>query len=209
MVTADLKALAGAGFILARLWASEIDETFIEQIESMDSSGPFSFLSDVQELLNSKTRDEHERNEMFDELAADFCRIMIGPGDHAAPVQSVWKSGSLSGETADQVNEIVSCIANVQLPVTEIVDHFANEIWIASVLLLQAHEVQDSNDDLLDALNDFYRSHVAWGTKMTVRAQQFAQTEFYKNMLNTTRQWLDELDSVLSMTDKPSTRSSS
>ena len=186
-------AQAGIGLLLARLWAREVDTVLINDLnrEPLRSS-----LCDLPDEINAgsdcwwpTTDDEVGINE----LAIDYCRIMIGPRGHAAPYQSVWQAGSYSGNSAVHMQRWFQQFPQMPVPVPDMPDHVANPIQLLAWLLMLNQHADATTGDVVAK---FYRQHLAWARPMLRRAERLAKTKFYRIVFRLTNWWLDEVDDL-------------
>lgn len=180
----EAHAVTGVCLMLSRLWAKEVDRELLLRLNAEP---------ELNRLLPlPKANDRGDDASWLEELAIDFCAIMIGPGPHAAPVQSVWSNGSISGRSSDLMREYLKCFDQVQIQVPELTDHFANQLQVAGLLLSGVGERAGESEFSLEMLTAFWIDHVNWARPMVRKARSIANTEFYRGVTDLTEELLDE-----------------
>ena len=84
----DLEGLAGFYQLLSRLWVAEIDEMWFEVLSEGSLAGAAGELG---------LQLEGPVDEVIEQLAIEYCQLMIGPQGHVPPHQSVWSEGQFQG----------------------------------------------------------------------------------------------------------------
>ena len=182
----EAHALAGASLLLSRLWANEVDRELLCRLRADPT------LNQLQ--LPPESHNPDDDTNWLEELAVDFCAIMIGPGAHAAPVQSVWSQGSISGRATDLMRDFLNCVEQDQIPVPRQADHFANQLYVAGRLLSAVGDGAESSGFSHDLVSAFWSDHVRWARPMVRKAKAIANTDFYAAMADLTGMLLDEGD---------------
>ena len=91
--------IAGVFALLARLWASETDAATLTSLARPPVADVWRSLGG--EIPNRPTDD------LLEELAVDYCQILIGPGDHASPVSDTTVLASL-GAGSDHMDHVIT-----------------------------------------------------------------------------------------------------
>ena len=181
---------AGVATWLARAWAREIDQEWLMTLQTE----PFN------ELLGdacAEIETPEDEQKWLETWAVDFCRIMIGPRSHAAPIQSVWSEGKIAGNISEQMNELASVIRPAVQHVQGIPDHFANQLQWFSQILARQHLAESTPEDesnvaaCQDLAKLFLQRHLSWAHPMLRKAAGLAQTQFYQSMIEMTQSWLE------------------
>lgn len=126
-------------------------------------------------------------DEVIEELAVDFCRIFIGPKDHAPPIQSVWSEDQLQGTPVESMKYFMSIAPPKNRGPIE--DHLGIQLEMMGLILVAQTEFPDDADSLAQA---FFVRHIAWSTLMLQGAQAIAQTDFYRQIIRATGKFVDQ-----------------
>lgn len=177
---ADAVERAGVYNLLAYLWAKEVDAQLLSQF----TSGP---------LKDAWGRDFTPGKQTLDTLHQDFCQLFIGPQGHTPPVQSVWEERRFEGDAAASMREYFR-ILNFDPPFGDALppDHAAN-ILASCGHLLSAFAADDNTTDradYADLYSAIYVSHVGWIRELAVAAGNRARTDFYREVLKMTAEFL-------------------
>ena len=95
----DLEGLAGFYRLLSRLWVSELDAEWLETL--VDGS-----LADVAEELEFPL--DGPREEVLEQLAIEYCGLVIGPKNHVPPHESlaIAETGTEKGGDVTELTEL-------------------------------------------------------------------------------------------------------
>lgn len=177
------QALAGVLDLLARLWARELDQNELTQFAHSEMAMHWQALGG---WLPHSTDEIDEK--LIDELAVDYCQLLVGPQHQIPPVQSVWSLGSYGSELAQSMQQFVDAMPEF-MPCCPIVDHFAVQLQYAASLFSVDRSSLDRNAiEKLDALTErFLQTHLQWPARFLEIVEQAAQTMFYQGLARVTR----------------------
>ena len=84
--------------LLSFLWSAELTRDSLAELTVSELAVPWRQLGGwLPESVDQIT------SELLEELAVDYCQLLIGPDGHASPTQSVWEEGQLQGSAADSM----------------------------------------------------------------------------------------------------------
>ena len=175
----DLEGLAGFYQLLSRLWVAEIDEMWFEVL----SEG--SLAESAGEL---GLRLEGPGDEVIEQLAIEYCQLMIGPHGHIPPHQSVWSEGQFQGKTVVSMQQYLEVVGE-QVDST-MRDHLGVQLGVMGMVV---DELSDTRrNDLTELARSFFGDHVAWIEQFLVRAGESTASKFYGRLIAVTAEFLAE-----------------
>lgn len=176
------EALAASGVyaLLSRIWLREIDVSFIEQLRDTPLGEAFRSAGGIV-----------PPTEDIDELAAEYCRLFIGPKNHLPPFQSVWAQGTLQSEITNSVQTFADALryqhdANDGSAMS---DHLGMQLGIMSHALRLLGEAP-TDEARMELVDEFYRRHLTWPYKLFASAKERCELEFYTSMIEMTESFL-------------------
>ena len=179
MPAGDFEQAAGVFALLSRLWAKEVDSKTLNNMTQPPFANAW---KEAGGNLPSQVSAE-----LIDELAVDYCQLLIGPKNHVSPVQSVWDQARFQAEATESMQKYLQMIDGFQ-PCVDFVDHIAVQLQFASALFSMADQSQRK---LIQGLGvAFCRDHLEWSESFFRRIEQQAETEFYKSLAQVSRQFL-------------------
>lgn len=124
-------------------------------------------------------------DDTVEDLAIDYCKILIGPKDFCPPFQSVWESGHMQSYVVDSMDEYLQVVQ----PVSDqsIKDHAGLQMELMSLILRYEADHDGQSEGLAQS---FYRNHIAWMDKLFRRAAGLADTDFYKTVFQSAAKFI-------------------
>lgn len=182
--TSDRAELAATCRLVAGFWLHEVDQNTLQLLA--DDRVRAAWI----ELGGCLPEDGSSSSETLDQLAADYCQLLIGPKKHLPPVQSVWSDHVFQSKSASATHKFYDLCADFERPGT-IDDHLGCQLHFAGFLLEQAHHDAAAEQVLVQ----FQREHLSWAEQLLDRVAQKAETDFYRGLAVVTRQLIKELAS--------------
>ncbi|MBQ10131.1 MAG: hypothetical protein CMJ45_01095 [Planctomyces sp.] len=180
----DLEGLAGFYRLLSRLWVAEIDPEWFEALANGS-------LSEVAADLGLPVAGSAE--EVIEQLATEYCRLMIGPQDHVPPHQSVWTEGQFQGHTAVSMQRYLEVVG--EKVDSTMSDHIGVQLGVMSLMVDElASSLQDDTkrNSLKELVRSFFGEHVEWIQQFLVQAGKSTESEFYSRLIAVTGEFLAE-----------------
>ena len=188
----DLEGLAGFYRLLSRLWVAEIDQEWFDAL----SSGS---LSEVAADLGLQV--EGSAKEVIEQLATEYCRLVIGPQGHIPPHQSVWTEGQFQGHTTVSMQRYLEVVGEEVN--STMCDHLGVQLGVMGLVVDElADSLQDNTkrNSLTELARSFFGDHVEWIKQFLVRAGTSTGSKFYGRLITVTeeflvaerREWLSE-----------------
>ena len=181
---AQQSATAGMYRLLSTLWCSEVSESLLAELRSGSCGQTFAehqfFIAD--EVIDGNI------------LAADYCQLLVGPRDHLPPYQSVWEEGQLAGRAAASMRRYVEILQCPLLRREIEADHLGYQLSMMGTITAGISTVSCKRESLVsyDELGrDFFAAHLRWPAPLLARAEQQAQTNFYRALSRCTREFLE------------------
>ena len=170
---------AGVFALLSRMWAREMDRDSLVALARPP-------LATEWQALGGIVIQEIDEN-CLEELAVDYCQLLIGPQGHVSPVQLVWDQKRFSGDATGSMQKYLNLL-NGFVPAIEMVDHVAVQLQFAGALTGLSAE---SGRPLLRGLvTAFARDHLDWTYEFFRRTENQARTGFYKGLSVVSRRFL-------------------
>ena len=159
--------------LLGRLWLAEIDQPFVDMLES--DADFYQSIMDVGCDLS-----ELGASEILLELAEDYCQLFLGPANHLPPYQSVWMDGQFAGQHSVEMRKWCE-IARVEPATME-----ADQLGIQLTVMARIVEAEQ-----LEAEKVFFWQHLSWTRRLTETAAERASTAFYRSMTRMTAEYIE------------------
>ena len=191
----DLEGLAGFYRLLSRLWVSELDAEWLEML--VDGS-----LADVAEELEFPL--DGPREEVLEQLAIEYCGLVIGPKNHVPPHQSVWVEGQLHGQTVVSMQQFLEVVRE-EVDAT-MSDHLGVQLGVMGIIVESLAESQAMPEtgtetgtekgsdvtELTELARVFFATHIMWITRFLARAGAATDSKFYLRLIAVTSEFLAE-----------------
>lgn len=165
--------LAVAYGLLGRFLSAEIDADFLASLSTVEMQ---------RCLISMGIQTDELTEESLGLLAVDYCQTFLGPRGHVSLHQSVAQTGLLDGPAVASMKEFLQC---VRVPVRsgQMVDHLGLQLTVYSAILSAADGQEEPVGQMAE---QFFDSHVRWGSEVCRRASLVAQTDFYRAVLSVT-----------------------
>ena len=185
----DIAATANVYRLLARLWMREVDLPLLQALTTTTLRDTFVGAGGaLPDAINQAT---------VDELAIDYCRLLIGPTGHLPPYQSVWQSGQLQSQTVTSMQTFIE-ITGYQ-PTTEssltLPDHLALQLDLASHIAEQFQHADRNTPDfatLDDLRRTYFATHLQWPSEFLQAVASRSGTAFYRSLASLTASFLQQ-----------------
>lgn len=161
--------------LLGRLWLREVDLETLRQLNQPGVRAAF-------EVLGGSVPTEIGP-ESVEQLAVDYCQLLIGPQDQLSPVQSIWESQQFQGAAAASMNRYFQMLEGYEPP-SRIVDHLGVQLDFAGRLTL-AVENESSGQRIAV---QYAKDHLQWCNLLLERMMERAETDFYRGLARITQQ---------------------
>ena len=177
-----MEQLAAVYGLLAKLWVQELDAPTLRALAEPP-------LVDVWRSLGGQVPAD-QNQQTIDELAADYCQLLIGPSDPVSPVQSIWMEDRYEGSAATSMQQFFDLLPGYRPP-ANIRDHIGNQFDYLGELFARA-----ANDDYPETYTglarNFMQKHLAWTSPFFAEVEARAETDFYRGLARVTRSFLDQ-----------------
>jgi TorA maturation chaperone TorD len=163
---------------LGRIWLKEVD---LETLEAMREPGffePYRSLGGfVPESANDAT---------VEELAVDYCRILVGPKNQISPVQSVWIENQFQSNSASSMKKFFDLLPDYQAP-DSLSDHIGVQLDFLGTL------TQEPNPEAKEIARLFCQKHLGWVDKFFDQVERGSNSNFYNGVTRVTRCLINEV----------------
>ncbi|MEM7454082.1 MAG: molecular chaperone TorD family protein [Planctomycetota bacterium] len=189
----EREELAAVARLAARLWLFEVDAEMLSILRNADIVAAFSESGfPVPETLADKNNDAQSAatendSALIDELAVDFCSLLVGPKGHVPPVESVWRSDRFEGQPAADSRTFFELLPRYQPP-SKISDHIGTQLdFVAAVL-----EADTDEPEVFEIVVRFARQRLEW-TAPFLSAVERRENKFYCWLAKLTADLIDTL----------------
>lgn len=141
-------ALGSVAKLLGELWLREVTLQRLQQLHADRSIGDS--LKSLGMELPSVNADAVDAK--IEELAIDYCQLLIGPKGHLSPVQSVWVAEQFQSSCVDAMKSFFELLPGYQPP-GSFHDHIGVQLDFAGSVLIAADRLSDSGGDVTTAAN--------------------------------------------------------
>ena len=180
--TTNHEELAATIKLVAGLWLREVDDSTLELLNDQRVVEAWASLG------GSIPSGGTSSSETIDQLAADYCQLLIGPKKHLPPVQSVWADQVFQSQAASSTHRFYDLYADYAPP-GSIDDHLGCQLHFAGFLLAEAGDPETTTDVLMR----FHAKHLTWATRLLMRVSEKSETDFYRGLASVTRRLIDDL----------------
>ncbi len=142
-----------------------------------------------------------------EELAVDYCQLLIGPKNHIPPVQSIWSEQRFQGNAAASMIRFFELLPEYVPPIGTLdgvaanngmLDHFGVQIDFLGNLLVSGQVEAADQDNLTSQLvKQYFAEHLQWSLPVIRKIQNQAETEFYRGMAKITLEVLSTFEEKL------------
>lgn len=182
-------ALGHCGILLGSCW---IKEMTLESLSALGAGGSPE-LKDALKKLEweiPEPADAQARDAVIEELAIDYCRLLIGPKGHLSPVESVWTTDQFQSESVSAMQAFFDLLPEYQPPIS-LHDHIGVQLDYAGNLLVAAGN--SGEPAAFEPVLAFCGSRLAWIDGLLRGINSTAQTEFYRGLSTATGRWVAEV----------------
>ena len=165
--------------LIGRLWLREVTLPTLEAMGASDFRQPFIELGG---FIPDQIDDA-----IVEELAIEYCELLIGPRGHISPVQSVWSTNQFQSKSAASMNRFFDLVPDYK-PESNLSDHIGVQFDFLSVLLLQ------SDKQVNEVITLFVDKHLRWTDRFLERVVSRENSDFYQGLANVTRQLIASID---------------
>lgn len=178
-MTQTTNELADVAELIGRLWLREI------KVETLAAMSLEAFRVPYQELGGFVPEETHE--DMVEDLAIEYCALLIGPKGQISPVQSVWETNQFQSATAASMSRYFELIPGYVAD-SNLSDHIGVQLDYLSALLRQSETATAE-----EIIQHFSESHLAWTDRFLERVVSSTSSEFYAGLARVTRKLIDSL----------------
>ena len=143
------RSRANVYVLLSRLFSSEVDDPLLEWLSSEETLSTLASLNvDTSPLATCHVKeDSPEKEDLLDDLAAEYAALFILPGD-LSPYESVRLKGQLCQEPEWKVRQFyLDCGLVVKENTKIFADHIGAELGFLAYLAEKEADALDSGDD--------------------------------------------------------------
>ena len=182
-------ALGHCGILLGSCWMKEMTHESLSALGSDGSPELREALKKLEWEIPEPT-DSDARDGVIEELAIDYCRLLIGPKGHLSPVESVWVTDQFQSETVSAMQAFFDLLPGYQPPIS-LHDHIGVQLDYAGNLLIAAGK--SGEPEAFDPVLAFCGSRLGWIDGLLRGISSLAQTDFYRGLSTATGRWVADV----------------
>jgi TorA maturation chaperone TorD len=118
---------------------------------------------------------------MIEQLAAEYCRLLVGPKGHVSPVESVWADNQFQSKTAASMRRFFELIPDY-VPESNLSDHLGVQLDFLGDLIDRTEA--GASDEIT---KHFVAVHLNWVPGFLDRVEQRDDSKFYSGLASVTR----------------------
>lgn len=168
--------------LLARIWLRELDAPTLTALSSPPLRAAYEAAGGIAPPASDPTTQ--------DELAAEYCRLFVGPKQHLPPHQSVWQSGQFEGEATVSMRrwcEILGYGGAVEEGGGLMPDHLGVQLDVLGYLLQQSAARPGDAAELKELMGAFRTAHLRWPKPLFAAVESRQPHPFYRGLVAVTR----------------------
>ncbi len=177
-----LEQLAAVYGLLAHLWIKEVDQPMLDALNDPQLKSVFESLGGHVPTDNSPA--------VVEQLAVDYCQLLIGPKGHISPIQSIWEKGQFETASAASMQKYFELLPGYRPP-TSIKDHIGNQFDFLGELFARA-ATGDHPETFTRIATLFFEEHMEWTHPFFDKVESQAETDFYRGLARLTRNFLQQ-----------------
>ncbi|MCR9199462.1 MAG: molecular chaperone TorD family protein [Planctomycetaceae bacterium] len=155
--TEELRSVAPVFHLLSQIWLKEWTG---DLTKTWQNAAAF-----TTELLDERAVDMQSAD--LEDLATEYCRLFIGPGEFLPLVQSVWETGQRAGASTASMQTYLERLQLDRPISTEAADHLGHIFWLFARLL----EGLPDTSAGLPVLQEFFDAHLRWPAELLRRIE--------------------------------------
>ncbi len=184
-------ALGHCGILLGNCWLNEMTHETLSALGESTSAELKDALRKLEWKIPGPGSSE-AREEVIEELAIDYCQLLVGPKGHLSPVESVWVSDQFQSETVSAMKAFFDLLPGYQPPIS-LQDHIGVQLDYAGNLLIAAGN--SGEPAAFEPLAAFCGSRLTWIDGLLDGVRSRAKTDFYRGLSVATGRWVAEVQS--------------
>ncbi len=182
-------ALGHCGILLGNCWMKEMTH---ESLSALGRDGSPELKEALRQLgweVPAPSGNE-ELNRVIEELAIDYCRLLIGPKGHLSPVESVWTTDQFQSASVSAMQSFFEVLPGYHPPIS-FHDHIGVQLDFVGNLLVAAGQSQEVAG--FEPVLAFCESRLQWADDLLRGINALAQTVFYRGLATATGRWVADV----------------
>jgi TorA maturation chaperone TorD len=192
----ERRTLALTYRLFGRLWIRELDAPLLAELTAGNLGDAF--------RAAGGTPPPDADPVTCEALAADYCRLLLGPSDHWPPYQSVWTDGQFQGQPAVSMRRYLDLLDPApKVPSDVMPDHLGIQLDVMGLFIsamiagnTNGHKTpppgrQPTQAELNQLAARFFRDHLRWPGPLLRKVHECAETDFYRTLATVTEQFLE------------------
>ncbi len=175
----DYMQLSSVYALLSSLWQAEVDLATLQGLNEPD-------MREAYEAMGGSLPQASEQ--VIEDLAVDYCQLLIGPKNQISPIQSVWEENKFQGQAAVSMNKYIEALPSFRTN-SKVLDHIGVQLGFMAELFVQA-SASDHPEAFEEIATCFVADHFEWTKPFLQQVEARAQTDFYKGLASMSREFL-------------------
>ncbi len=181
--------------LLGRLWLFEVNQSTLDSM-----CGPV--FREPYESLGGELPDVVSP-ELVEQLAIEYCELLIGPKGHISPVQSIWADDQYQAATAASMSRFFDVLPGY-CPQSSLQDHLGVQFDYLSELMRLVRD-PEQGEVVREVIQCFVDDHLSWSLPMFEKIVSQTHSSFYRGLAivsaNFVKGVLPQLNMVPTSTD--------
>jgi len=158
--------------LLGRLWLFEVNQSTLESMCGPEFREPYESLGgELPDVVSP---------ELVEQLAIEYCELLIGPKGHISPVQSIWVENQYQTDTAASMNRFFDVLPGYR-PQSSLQDHLGVQFDFLSELMRLVRD-PEQGEVVREVIQCFVDDHLSWSLPMYEKIVSQTNSSFYRGL---------------------------
>lgn len=158
--------------LLGRLWLFEVNQATLESMCGPEFREPYESLGgELPEFVSP---------ELVEQLAIEYCELLIGPKGHISPVQSVWAEDQYQAAAAASMNRFFDVLPSYR-PQSSLSDHLGVQFDFLSELMRLIKD-PEQGEVVREVIQCFVDDHLRWSLPLFDKIIAQTPSSFYRGL---------------------------
>jgi len=179
--------------LIGRLWLFEVNQLTLESMCGSEFREAYESLGgELPEAVSPET---------VEQLAIEYCELLIGPKEHISPVQSIWSEAQYQAETAASMNRFFDVLPAYR-PQSSLQDHIGVQFDFLSELMRLVRD-PEQGEVVREVIQCFVDEHLSWSLPMFEKIVSETNSSFYRGLAIVSANFVKGVLPQLSMAPTP------
>ena len=170
--------------LIGKLWLHEVTSETLASMQSEEFRETYEQLGGfVPESIDAQA---------IENLAVEYCELLVGPRGHISPVQSVWSKNQFQSEASSTMQKFFDLLPGYQ-PESNLSDHIGVQLNYLGALFSRSDDAHAN-----EVADHFVKTQLPWTSTFLDRVEQKSGSEetpspFYNGLSKVTRALIGSL----------------